>query len=139
MFFSCDFSDARFLFENAATLGEFSRGDDGLLDEESLFAAVDGTAADFVAGVADGGVRIKAGLLRVGFGGANFCFGLAKSGIGGGGETCRVVEGEEFFVRLFLGAAETGKDRFKGLHVAVVMHGHVHLIVACGGRLLSRG
>ena len=77
-------------------------------------------------------------MLRAGFGGANFDFGLAKSGIGGGGETLGVFEGEEFFVRLFLGPTETGENRFKGLHVAVVMHGHLHLIVDGSGRLLGR-
>ena len=115
LFFSFDFGDARFLFEDTATLGEFARGDDGLFDKEPLFAAVDGTAADFVAGVADRGIGIEACLLRAGFGGANFGFGLAKSGIGGGGETFRVVEGEEFFVRLFLGATHAGERQVQGV------------------------
>jgi len=55
-----------------------------LLDEEALLAAADGAAANFIAGVADGGIGIETGLLLAGFGGANFGFGLAESGIGFG-------------------------------------------------------
>ena len=63
---------AGLLCKNTAGFSEFSAGDDGLLQEETLLAAVDGAAADFIPYVADGRIGIKAGLLSARLRGADF-------------------------------------------------------------------
>ena len=81
LFVGFDGGELRLLAEDFAAQAEFAGGDDRLLDEEALFAAADRAAANFVAGVADGGIGIEAGLLLAGFGGADLGFGLAEGGI----------------------------------------------------------
>ena len=67
-----DGGELRLLAEDLAAEAKFASGDDGLLDEETLLAAADGASADFIASVADGGIRVEAGLLLACFGGADF-------------------------------------------------------------------
>ena len=81
LFVGFDGGELRLLAEDFATEAKFAACDDGLLDEEAFLAAADGAAANFVAGVADGGIGIKAGLLLAAFGGADLRFGLAERGI----------------------------------------------------------
>src|SRR6185295_11557362 len=81
LLFGFDGGELCFVAENVFREAEFARGDDGLLDEEALFAAADRAAADFVTRVANGGIGVEAGLLAAGVGGADFGFGLVESGI----------------------------------------------------------
>jgi hypothetical protein len=131
-----DFGELRFFGENVAAAREFSGGDNGLLDEEALLASADGAAANFIAGVADGGVGIEAGLLLAGFGGADFGFGLAESGIGFGGQALGFFEGEERSLRILLGAAEVRIDRLDDWNIHVLM---LHLVLWHAHGLLRRG
>ncbi len=109
-----------------------------MLDEEALLAAADGAAANFVAGVADGGIGVETGLLLARFGGADFGFGLSQGGIGFGGKGLGFFEGEEGGFGIFLGTAQV---RVNGLddgdvHV-VVLHlvlRHVHRLLGDDGQ-----
>ena len=71
-----DGGEFRFLAEDVPAQAEFSGGYDRLLYEKSFFTPADRAAANFVAGVANGGIRVEAGLLLAGFGGADLCFRL---------------------------------------------------------------
>lgn len=109
-----------------------------MFDEEALLAAVNGAAANFVAGIADGGIGIEARLLVARFGGADFGFGLAEGGIGIRGELLSLLESEEGGFGIFLGAAEMRIERLDSgdVHV-VVLHlvgGHVHGFLRHAGK-----
>src|SRR5262249_15009495 len=95
LFLSFDLSELRFLGKNVSATSEFSGGDHGLLDKETLFATGKRTAPDFIAGVADRWIRVEAGLLLARLGGANFGFGLAERGIRFGGKFLSLVESEK--------------------------------------------
>lgn len=95
--FRCKFRYANLLLLDVARLIQLAASDQCLLQEKALLAAVDGTAANFIAGVADGRIWVQSGLLGAGFGSANLGFRLAQRGIGFGGEALGVGEAEEFF------------------------------------------
>jgi hypothetical protein len=136
------------LAEYFAAETEFASGDDGLLNEEAFFAAADGAAATFIAGVADDGIRVEAGLLLTGFGGADLGFGLAESWIVLARDILDLIEGDQRGFCGSLGAAKfgvVGADErdvavvvvFVGLRVVVfgLGHGHLHgLILGVEGR-----
>ena len=137
LLFRFDLRKPDFLAENLAVLGELSRGDNGLGDEESLFSAAHRSAADFVSGVAYGGIRVEAGLLLPCLRGAKFRFRLPQRGIA----LCRrLLQRGETHQRTFgllLCFPHARKFRFHGSRVhrvaGVLLHsGHaLHLVFLC--------